>query len=207
MRPLRLAPEQMHRTIEDRQVNEHHGEEDSSPRPKHGNNNTNHRFVTNEPIALIQLEQARLEIERKWMLHRVEAAYWEEELQQINEYLFQLHLELEGHGQRGAGQKRNTTSQGVGELPADSTSIPKPASTPSFMAEYDSAPDSGPPNPNDEPAVRRCIIGRPNGMILQSNSVAYHQWKCDKHRSKELFEGNMKVDMGLPERDHAWKCA
>jgi hypothetical protein len=207
LNPLRLTPEQMHQTIEDRQASQHCGEENSRPESRHENNDVGHQCMTDEPIALIQFELARLKIERKWMHHRAEAAYREEELRLINKYMFQLHLEPEGHKQHGAGQKRNTTSQGASELPADSLSTPKPASIPSFMTEYLPAPEPGSSNPNDGPDLRRCIIGQPTGMILQSNSVAYHRWKCNKHRSKELFEGNMNISLGLPERDRAWKCA
>jgi hypothetical protein len=71
------------------------------------------------------------------------------------------------------------------------------------MTEFHPVPGPGPPNPNDRPEVWRCIVGRPTRVVVQSNSVAYHHWKCNKHRNEELFEGNMRIDMGLPEREHA----
>lgn len=207
LRPLRLTPEQESGPIEDRRANEHHDEEEYITGVRHWSDTTSNRKSMDTPAAIIQLEETKLETEKKWMRYRVQAALLEEELRSINEDLIQVYFQLEGQCRQGSGQRRDVPGKGDYELPADSTSPPASARSPPFMADYHPVPDAGPPNPNDSTKTRRCIIGRPIGMVLTRGSVPYNQWKCDKHRSQELFEGNMKINAGLPEREHAWKCA
>jgi hypothetical protein len=166
----------MRQIIEDKQANEYHGDGHVRPEPR----------------------QVRLKNEKKWMLRGVSAAHWGKNLRQLNEELFQLYPELDRRQQHESGRKCNATNQDNSRLSADDTS-PKLANIPSFMTEYYPAPGPGPSNPNDEPAIRRSIIGRPIWMVPQARSVIYHQWKFDKHRSKDFFKRIMKFDIELPE--------
>jgi hypothetical protein len=76
-----------------------------------------------------------------------------------------------------------------------------------FIVPYLPAPGLAPRDPNENPEmVRRCRIGRPNPKVLHRGDRYFHLSLCDKHGRESLHSESMRINGGVREAEHAWKC-